>query len=484
MKTTLKLISLFLAALIVFTLCGCGKKKTTIPDYEDEYFSIETEESSDTVSENTTSDDNKTTKDKALTGDNKQVGNGDLTDNGSEDNKSVGNEKTPDNSSENNNVSVNVDDYKKGSSFYKMSIPSRANAYKLVNTYSKLKSNQSVKVAYIGGSVTSGTGSSSESTKSWRAITTDYISSLTSGKVTEINAALGGTGSYLGAARFENKIISGNPDLLFIEFAINDHYNDLSDDQIKANLEYMIRSLYNKNPYADIVLTLVTNRDNLGRQYRTYTAHKAVADHYNIPIVDLGGELYNRNEGLVSKYFSDSVHPNDDGYKQYGVIMTDALKELFADGEYSKHTMPANRLFANGYNTLENVSLGSLIDGNWKLNSWFTDDNIEKATCRFRSSNLKDQYPNYIAPKSSGATLSYSFTGNSFGILGTVKDKSSVTVTIDGVKKVIVGTASQDVIEYPLFANLSNGPHTATITATRAFEETPQVAIAAFVVTK
>ena len=228
----------------------------------------------------------------------------------------------------------------------------------------------------------------------------------------------------------------------------------------------------------------MTNTSYLGRQYRTYLAHKAVADHYNIPIVDLGGELYNRNEGAVSKYFSDSVHPNDDGYKQYGEIMTDALKELFKDGAYTKHTMPAGRLFANGYNTLENISPGSLIDSNWKCNSWFTDDNIEKSTCRFRSSNLKNQYPNYIAPKSSGATLSYSFSGNSFGFLGTIKDKSSVTVTLDGDKRVIAGTASNDVIEYPLFSNLSNGPHTVTITATRNLGEVPQVAIAAFVVTR
>ena len=464
MKKTLKLISLFLAALIAFTLCGCGKKKSSIPDYEDEYFSLETEENS------------------AVSGD--TASNDEIATGGKTSDKDTAKSGATGNSNEDNTVSVNVDDYKKGTTFYKVDIPSRANAYKLVNTYSKLKSNQNVKVAYIGGSVTSGTGSSSESTKSWRAITTDYISSLTSGKVTEINAALGGTSSYLGAARFENRILSANPDLLFIEFAINDNYNDLSDDQIKANLEYMIRSLYAKNPYADIVITLVTNTSYLGRQYRTYLAHKEVADHYNIPIVDLGGELYNRNEGSVSKYFSDSVHPNDEGYKQYGDIMTDALKELFTDGTYSQHTAPANRLFANGYNTLENISLGSLIDSNWKSNSWFTDDNIEKATCRFRSSNLKNQYSSYIAPKSSGATLSYSFSGNSFGFLGTIKDKSSVTVTLDGNKKVIVGTASNDVIEYPVFNDLSNGPHTVTITATRAAEEVPQVAIAAFVVTK
>ena len=461
MKTTLKLICVFLATLTVFTLCGCAKKKNSLSDYEDEYFSLGTEESSDEANENTTSDNKKSTGDK----------------------KSVDN-KTQDSGNGGNNASVSVDDYKKGSSFYKMDIPSRANAYKLVNTYSKLKSNQNVKVAFIGGSVTSGTGSSDESSKSWRAITKKYISSLTGAKVSEVNAALGGTGSYLGAARFENKVLSENPDLLFIEFAINDHYNGFSDNQIKANLEYMIRALYAKNPYADIVIALVTNTSYLGRQYGTYMVHKEVADHYNIPIVDLGGELYNRNEGAVSQYFADSVHPNDDGYKQYGEIMTDALKELFTDGAYTQHTMPANRLFANGYNTLENISLGSLIDSNWKCNNWFTDDNIEKSTCRFRSSNLKNQYPNYVAPKLSGATLSYSFSGNSFGILGTIKDKSSVTVTIDGNAKVITGTTSDDVIEYPVFENLSNGQHTVTITATHNFEEVPQVAIAAFVITK
>ena len=459
MKQFFRVLSVFLVLFIVLSLCSCKNKKDNNSNYEDEYFSIEGDnENSSDAGDNSATDNEKTNDNKKL--------------------PSNGNSA---------NASVNADDYKagknSGSSFYRMDIPSRVNAYKLSNTYSKLKSNQKVKVAYFGGSVTSGTGSSSENTKSWRAITTKYISSLTSGKVTEVNAALGGTGSYLGAARFDNRIISENPDLVFIEFAINDYYNDISDNQIKANLEYMIWHLYAKNPYADIIITLVTNTDNLGKQYRSYLAHKEVADYYNIPIVDLGGELYNRNEGAVSKYFTDKVHPNDEGYKQYGEIMTDALKELFVEGSYSKHSMPSGRLFANGYNSLENVSPSSYIDDKWKHNSWFNDNNIEKTGSQFRYSTLKNQYPTYVAPKMSGATFTYSFSGNSFGILGTVKANSSITVVLDGNKKVIVGTSNEALLEYPLFENLSNGPHSVTITASRSLDEIPQVAIAAFVVT-
>ena len=105
----------------------------------------------------------------------------------------------------------------------------------------KLKKGDTVNVAYIGGSVTGGTGSSDASKYSWRARTTAWLQSkYPSATVNEINMGIGGTGSYLGAARFDNNIVSKNPDLVFVEFAVNDGYNSISTEQTKQDIEYMI----------------------------------------------------------------------------------------------------------------------------------------------------------------------------------------------------------------------------------------------------
>lgn len=68
------------------------------------------------------------------------------------------------------------------------------------------------------------------------------------------NYSIGGTGTCLGAARFAHDVLSLNPDLVFIEFAINDVYSAIKPDCSKENLEYMVNSLYNKNPEAAFVI--------------------------------------------------------------------------------------------------------------------------------------------------------------------------------------------------------------------------------------
>lgn len=366
--------------------------------------------------------------------------------------------------------------------FTAVSIPSRKNAYKLSNTYGKIKSGQSVKVLYYGGSVTNGSGAS-EDARSWRMLTTAYLKTLSTGSkyVTEINRSVGGTGTYFGAARFEHDVIAENPDLLIIEFAINDVYSGITAEQSKANLEYMIRKLNAKNPYADIIIALVPNKSTYGGQYKAYKAHLEVANYYNIPVVDFGGEMYNRTEGSYDG-FADSVHPNDAGHKIYAAIMTDALKELFTEASRSAHALPATPLCTNGYSTLKNTLASNISAKNWSYYTWFNNTDYEKSGSPFRSSFVKNQFPGYIAPIKVGETITFSFTGNSFGFLGTVKDGATLRFTLDNSDyRSVNGTTNTGLLEYPVYTGLTNTSHTVTVTVQG---NNPYVAIAAFVTTE
>ena len=368
--------------------------------------------------------------------------------------------------------------------FVPMQIPSRKNAYRLSNTYSKIKSGERLNVVYYGGSVTSGTGASDDEKTSYRALTTAYLKGLSSG-VTETNLCIGGTGTYLAAARFEHDVISANPDLLIIEFAINDVYSGIKTEQSKANLEYMINRLFDSNPYADIIIALVTNKSYYGFQYDSYKAHVEVANHYNIPVVDLGGEMYNRLKGWYDGFQNtDSVHPNDTGHKLYADIMIDAFKELFADKPAAAHKMPANKHCKNGYSKLTNTVATSIQkDGNWSLYSWFNNTDYEKTGSPLRSSSLlKSLYPKYLAPDDVGKTLTFTFTGNSFGFIGSLKNGASLRIVIDDDSaKTLDGSSNTALIEYPVFNNLENKEHSVTVTVKG---DNPYAAIASFVTTE
>ncbi|MBR5528641.1 MAG: hypothetical protein IKV97_06510, partial [Clostridia bacterium] len=74
----------------------------------------------------------------------------------------------------------------------------------LSNTLSKLTDKKELTVAYFGGSVTVGHGATDREKYSWRALTTKWLKeNFPKANVTEVNAAIGATGSHLGAFRTE-----------------------------------------------------------------------------------------------------------------------------------------------------------------------------------------------------------------------------------------------------------------------------------------
>ena len=83
------------------------------------------------------------------------------------------------------------------------------------NVLKKLRDGQPVKIAYLGGSITAAKG--------WRIKTREWFSQeFPKAKVSEIHAAIGGTGSNLGVYRVQRDALKYKPDLLFVEFAVND----------------------------------------------------------------------------------------------------------------------------------------------------------------------------------------------------------------------------------------------------------------------
>src|SRR6185369_8349535 len=58
-------------------------------------------------------------------------------------------------------------------------------------------------------------------------------------KFAEINAAIGGTGSDLGVFRLGQDVLDKKPDLLFVEFAVND--GGAPPDQIRRCMEGIVR---------------------------------------------------------------------------------------------------------------------------------------------------------------------------------------------------------------------------------------------------
>jgi len=204
----------------------------------------------------------------------------------------------------------------------------------LPNFFVKLEAGAEVRIAYLGGSITAQPG--------WRPKTLRWFQDqYPKAKVSEINAAIGGTGSDLGVFRLERDVLRHNPDQVFVEFAVND--GGAAPEDIYRTMEGIVRQTWRADPAADIcfVYTLVAGfvpTLQEGKFPRAASAMEKLADHYGIPSIHMGMEVARlakegklvwaapkpktdaEKEAMKDKliFAADGVHPyTDTGHQLY-----------------------------------------------------------------------------------------------------------------------------------------------------------------------
>lgn len=203
-----------------------------------------------------------------------------------------------------------------------------------------------LKVAYLGGSITEQPG--------WRVYSLDWFrEQFPQSTFIEINAAIGGTGSDFGAFRLEKHVLEFKPDLLFVEFAVNDDGKDR--ENIERSMEGIIRKCKSFNSEIDICLIYTIKQNFLEileqrKQPPSIEAMEQVAQHYNLPSINFGIELAkqvkagdlimmaNEIEKDEKKVFSsDGVHPfPETGHRIYHQVFERSFKAIIAKNYSAK----------------------------------------------------------------------------------------------------------------------------------------------------
>jgi acyl-CoA thioesterase I len=145
--------------------------------------------------------------------------------------------------------------------------------------------------------------------------------------VTVLNAGNSGVNSGWGLAHVKANVVAKNPDLVFVEFGINDAHVKftLTPEKARANLDGIIAAIRAGNPKADIVLqtmnvavdvngkTAGTDRPLLDAFYGNYTA---CAAQEKLPLLDHHPQwkkLAADDLKTFLAYAPDGLHPNKDG---------------------------------------------------------------------------------------------------------------------------------------------------------------------------
>jgi len=309
----------------------------------------------------------------------------------------------------------------------------------LPNVLAKLKAGKHVRIAYLGGSITAQAG--------WRPLTLGWFQKQFPGaKIDEINAAIGGTGSDLGVFRLAHDVLQHKPDLLFVEFAVND--GGAAPDRIHRAMEGILRQTLANDPSTDIcyVYTLTQNmlRDLQGGKYpRAASAMEALADHYQIPSIHMGLQVARlekagkvvfkapkpksdqEKKALEGKilFSPDGVHPyNDSGHQLYLDAVVRAMGKIRGVGKVGPHTLPAP-FVADNWQRAKLIPLSdvTLSDGWQKLTDKHT-------LARRFGKRLGELWKTNKA----GATISVKFKGTMVGVYDLLgPDCGQVIVKLD-----------------------------------------------------
>lgn len=304
----------------------------------------------------------------------------------------------------------------------------------LPNFFGKLVAGKPVTIAYLGGSITAAAGGWREQSAVW------FQQQYPQAKVTQINAGVGGTGSDLGAFRTGRDVLSHKPDMVFVEFAVND--GGAPADRIYQSMEGIVRQIWHADPKTDICFVYTLSGQMVptlqkGQLWSSQLAMERIAQYYHIPSVQYGAKVIELlAEGqLVFKgkpeehpgkmvFSVDDVHPlAQTGHKVYCEALVRSMEKIKGNTHSYKHQL-GKPYTAENWEEATMVSVKDLAKtGEWRVLT--TQDTLFKDFLKGIPDLYKSNQP--------GAAINVKFKGRLAGIYDLIGPTvGQFEVSVDG----------------------------------------------------
>jgi len=351
--------------------------------------------------------------------------------------------------------------------------------------FSKLQKGGPVTVGYYGGSITAGPG--------WRNATYDWLGqTFPNAKLELLNASVGGSGSLVGVFRADADLVAKKPDVVFIEFSLNDG-SDVRDrpEEVTGALDGLIRKLRKANPDTDICFVYTVTAESLEKANQgvcsnSISLHERVAAHYNLPSIHMGieasklfaeGKLVHQapktESGLTEDgkviFSNDGSHPSELGHKMNGEAAVRGLQVLAQqpsdDGALRPLPEPISTLPWEKAKTIAADGRAEFV-GEWtKLTA------ADGPSCRRFGKKFYDWFPVLYRTATPDSKMTVHFEGTHIGFKGMEgPDSGIVMVQMDDQepkkKSLFTVHANQHVYVGSPLPAVPYGKHTVTWTLT------------------
>jgi hypothetical protein len=293
-----------------------------------------------------------------------------------------------------------------------------------------------VSVVFFGGALTWGEGASEPERTSFRALTENFLKSeYPKAKFSFYDAAIGGAGSKLGMFRVQSDVLARNPDLVFVDFALEDHI-DGTDQQTLTSYERILRDIIAEG--VPVVEILLGSRTNFAADWKfmgpeRLRGYKEFGLLYHTAIANTFPVLQN--------YFKNGIHTRDEIWPHDDVNVNDlghqlvfqAVRAAFKDAVNKKRrcNFPQYAVFADDYakRTQFFLANSTLPDG------WHVADSLRSSFEPVKIANdwMKRVAVSGVADRESVQPIQLDFNGTFVGILGEADEHGlPFKVRIDG----------------------------------------------------
>ncbi|MBQ8978394.1 MAG: SGNH/GDSL hydrolase family protein [Oscillospiraceae bacterium] len=209
---------------------------------------------------------------------------------------------------------------------YSRALISQGNRARLADVMNRAEKGESITVAAIGGSITQGSLASTP-TNCYASLFYKYWQDkFPDTDVKFVNAGIGGTNSYLGVHRADDQLLSHDPDVVIVEFSVNDT------DKLRNKYSYdsLVRKILSSESSPAVILLFTTQEDGTS----LWEIHSEIGAAYDLPMLSYREVVYPEVAAgtLDWKAVSpDNIHPNDAGHALIGQLLSRYLDSVYDD---------------------------------------------------------------------------------------------------------------------------------------------------------
>ncbi len=245
---------------------------------------------------------------------------------------------------------------------------------RLHNVMRRAKRGEKLTIGFLGGSITQGClASMPKRCYAYRTFEW-WKRRFPKAEFTYINAGIGATDSHFASARVQEDLLEKKPDLVFVEFSVNDRY----EEHFAETYEGLVRRILDSATKPAVVLLYNRYYENGSSAQEI---HRNIARNYLLPGVGLGDRLYPE---IVSGKLEqecitpDGLHPNDEGHERLAGYICEFLEsEVRKCFELSPYESSDDQEMAKKRAASTTKLPAPVTDNRYENAKWFRNRNIE-----------------------------------------------------------------------------------------------------------